>query len=263
MTKPLLYETLKILFKDPIVILMIGDWRTGKTDTSLLIGYLAKKWGLIDKIGSNIWTFNNPEVEYIVTLGKLKKWLHADKSTKLFIFDEGLAHIPRRTAMSHKNVGVLKMLAELSKGHGRMIICSQIAKLDSDVLNPAFTRAVFIKRSKKVMECRSRYFSPRTFINLPKSPIKFDPDRLAPFIDTKMSKKSEKMNRGRVYEIAKLRVAGWTLSQIGDKFGLHVEQVRREIKKALKGFIDYVEAREDENDEKTGNQEIMPLMGNP
>lgn len=38
----LLYKTLKVLFKYPIVILMLGDWRMGKTDTSLLIAYLAK-----------------------------------------------------------------------------------------------------------------------------------------------------------------------------------------------------------------------------
>lgn len=50
MKKPLLYETLKVLFKDPIVILVIGDWRTGKTDVSLLIAYLVLKWGLIDRI---------------------------------------------------------------------------------------------------------------------------------------------------------------------------------------------------------------------
>lgn len=246
MPKPLLYDTLKVTFRYPIVILMLGDWRTGKTDTSLLIGYLAKKWKLIDKIGSNIWTFNNPEVEYIISMGKLKKWLHADKSTKLFIFDEGLAHIPRRTAMSHKNVGMLKLLAELSKGHARMIICSQIGKLDSDILNPAFTRAVFIKRSKKVMECKSRHFSPRTFINLPKSPIRFDPDRLAPFVDMEMSKKAELGNMGRVYEIAKLYVEGLGLSQIGDKFNLHREQIRRELKKALARYLEFVEAQAEE-----------------
>lgn len=242
---PLLYKTLKTLFKYPIVILMVGDWRMGKTDTSLLIGYLAKKWGLIDKIGANIWTFNNPEVEYIITLGKLKKWLHADKSTKLFIFDEGLAHIPRRTAMSHKNIEMLKLLAELSKGHARMIICSQIAKLDSDILNPAFTRALFIKRSKKVMECRSKHFSSRTFYNLPRSPIRFDPDRLAPFIDTDVSKAVDKEVMGLTYEIAQLYSKGYSMTQIKKDKEMHQETVKREIRKALKWFVEnFVNKRE-------------------
>lgn len=246
MSKPLLYETLKVLFRYPIVVLMVGDWRTGKTDTSLLIGHLAKKWKLIDKIGANVWTFNNPEVEYIVTLGKLKKWLHADKSTKLFIFDEGLAHIPRRTAMSHKNIEMLKLLAELSKGHARMIICSQIAKLDSDILNPAFVRAFFIKRSKKVMECRSKHFSRRTFVNLPRSPIRFDPDRLAPFIERNMSKGEDKEGMGLTYDIATLYSKGYSMTQIKKEKGLHQETVKREIRKALKWFTEKYEGLEEE-----------------
>jgi len=54
-TKSLFYDTLKVVFKLPIAVLMLGDWRTGETDTSLLIAHLGKKWGLIDKIASNIW----------------------------------------------------------------------------------------------------------------------------------------------------------------------------------------------------------------
>ena len=103
----LLYKTLKKLFEFPIVILMLGDWRQGKTDTSLLLGYLSKKWGLISKIGSNIWTYKNPEVEHITNTGKLQTWLHADKLTKLFIFDEGLKHAYRRKAMSKMNVDII------------------------------------------------------------------------------------------------------------------------------------------------------------
>lgn len=91
-------NTLKLLFKKPIVILMLGDWESGKTDASLLIGYLAKKWGIIDKIGTNIWTYKNPDTEYIIRMSRLKQWLHADKSIKLYIFDEGLKHIYRRRA---------------------------------------------------------------------------------------------------------------------------------------------------------------------
>jgi len=223
---------------------MLGDWRTGKTDTSLLVAHLSKKWKLIDKIGSNIWTFKDPNVEYITNLGKLKRWLHADRSTKLFIFDEGLAHIPRRTAMSHKNIGVLKLLAELSKGHARMIICSQIGKLDSDILNPAFTRAVWVKKTKKVMECRSKHHPPRTFRGLPRSPIRFDPDRLAPFIDTDLSKKGEKQNMGLTYEVASLYAKGISMSRIKKDKDLHQETVKRELRKALKWFVDNFERHE-------------------
>jgi len=242
---------------------MLGDWRMGKTDTSLLIGHLGRKWKLIDKIGSNIWTFNNPEVAYITNLGHLRKWLHADKATKLFIFDEGLAHIPRRTAMSQKNIGLLKLLAELSKGHARMIICSQIAKIDSDILNPAFTRAVFIKRSKKVMDCRSKHFAPRTFTGLPRSPIRFDPDRLAPFIDREMSKKVKNFNGNKDMEIIEMHVRGITLQRIGDHFNMSYESVRRILKKGLREFLELKKLDVDEGEEFSEKKEIAVDIGNP
>lgn len=259
----LLYKTLKVLFANPIVILMLGDWRTGKTDTSLLIGYLAKKWGLIDKVGSNIWTFNKGEVEYITDMWSLKKWLHADKAVKLFIFDEGLKHIYRRTAMSKTNIAVIDLLAELSKGHGRMIICSQIGKIDSDVLNPAFTRAIFIKKSKKVMLCRSKHFSERVFYNLPKSPIRFDPDRLAPFVDKKVLKKTDLGKGNEIYEVAKFYAEDKSISWIKTELGLHQETVRRDIRKALKRFIESEDRRREEEEESKESRESMNVGNNP
>ena len=151
----LLRTSLRSLFNQPCLILILGKWRTGKTDFSLLIAELALKWKLIDKVASNIYTFNDPRIEHITSLGKLKRWLHADHSTKLYIFDEALAHLPSRTAMSHKNIGILKLLAELSKGHGRMILCSQTHKIDSALRDHTFLRGVIIKRTKKIAEVYS------------------------------------------------------------------------------------------------------------
>lgn len=245
----LLYRTLKTLWANPIVVLVLGDWRTGKTDTSLLCAFLSKKWGLIDKIGSNIWTFNNPEVEYITDMQRLKKWLHADRTVKLFIFDEGLKHIYRRTAMSKTNIAVIELLAELSKGHGRMILCSQIGKIDSDVLNPAFTRACWIKKSKKVMLCRSKHHPERTFINLPRSPIRFDPDRLAPFIDKKTSKKTDLGKGNEIYEVARYYASGKSVSWIKTELGLHQEKIKRDIRKALNSFVESEDTARDAEQE--------------
>ena len=246
----LLRKTLERLFREPIVILMLGDWRTGKTDTSLLIAHLAKKWGIIDKIGSNIYTYDNPDVDYITSVNGVKKWLHADRSEKLFILDEALKYAYRRKAMSLMNVDIItEILPELSKGHGRVILCSQIEKLDTDLLHPAFCRARFIKVSKKVMLAYSKYWKrARRFINLPKSPIKFDMDRIAKFVDRKLSKESKKINKGRLYEIAKMRVEGFTYSEIGDKFNLHPEQLKREINKVLKFFVEYADEIEEPKD---------------
>ena len=262
-SKSLLYRTLKVLFANPIVILVLGDWRTGKTDTSLLVAYLAKKWGLIDKIGSNIWTFNDPEVEDITSMQHLKRWLHRDRSTKLFIFDEGLKHIYRRTAMSKTNIGFIDLLTELSKGHGRVIVCSQISKIDSDVLHPAFTRAVWIKRSKKVMFCRSKHHAPRTFFNLPRSPIRFDQDKLAPFVDKEVSKRTDLDKGDEIYEVARAYGKGISITRIKTDLGLHQEKVKRDIRKALNRFIEYEDARRLELEESGQTEEAVTVPQNP
>lgn len=237
---PLFFDTLKVLFKLPIVILMKGDWRMGKTDTSLLVAHLALEWGLVDRVGSNIFTFNNPKVEHIVRSSKLKSWLHMDKSVKLYILDEGLKHAYRRKAMSKKNVEIItEILPELSKGHGRVIICSQIEKLDSDILHPAFCRARWFKKSKKVMKCYSKHHPPRTFTGLPRSPIRFDPDVLAPFIiDKEMSKGMNLEARGKLYEVIGMYAKGYSFRQIEKEKGIHPEETRRTIRKALNWVLE-------------------------
>ncbi len=89
---------------------MKGGWKQGKTDTSLLMAYLSKRWGLIDKIGSNIWTFNNPDVDYIIRLATLRRWLHADKSRKVYLLDEGLKHVCARAPRAALLEGIYRDL---------------------------------------------------------------------------------------------------------------------------------------------------------
>jgi len=194
---------------------------------------------------------------------KLKRWLHADRSVKLFIFDEGLKHIYRRTAMSKTNIAVIALLAELSKGHGRMIVCSQISKIDSDVLNRAFTRAVFKKMSKKVMFCRSKHFSPRTFVNLPRSPIRFDKDRLAPFISMEVSKRKDLGKGNEIYEVARAYAKGNSITRIKADLGLHQETVKRDIRKALNRFIEHEDAKRSELEESGQIGEDATVPKNP
>ena len=229
------YGMLKILFANPCLILMLGDWRLGKTDTSLLIGHLAKKWGLIDKIGSNIYTYDNPDVDYITSMGSLRRWLHADRLTKLFIFDEALQHLPSRRAMSSKNVNLVALVTELSKAHGRMIFCSQTDKIDSQLLDSAFLRAVFKKKSKKVMQCSSRLFERLIFHGIPRSPIRFDKDRLAEFWQAEsiaFSKLSDE------WKVGNARIEGKSYSWIRDNLKIHPETAKRHVRKLLKALRD-------------------------
>lgn len=226
---------LRLLLHEPCLILMLGKWRQGKTDTSLLIGHLAKKWKLIDKIGSNIWTFKNPDVEYIISMGALRRWLHFDRLTKLFVFDEALTHLPSRTAMSKKNVSMIGLVTELSKAHGRMIFCAQTDNIDSALKDSAFLRAVFYKQTKKVMSCHSSLFEPITFQNIPRSPIRFDKDRLAEFSEIEgilYANLSEEMKCVQLY------VEGVSMPSIQKKLGIHRFQVGRNIRKVLKAFLE-------------------------
>lgn len=228
-----LYNILRVLMKDPCLILMLGVWDSGKTDTSLLMGYLAKKWGLIGKIGSNIWTYENPGVEYITTLGKLKRWLWTDKLTKLFIFDEALSNLHQRNAMSKENKAIISIIAELSKAHGRMIFCSQTTDIESTLKDTAFLRATFTKLQKKVMVVRSGLFESETLYNIPRSPITFDRDRVAPFDLTEVVSFD---NLSLEYKCSVSYANGASLSQISRELQIHKEEVKRNIRKVLKSM---------------------------
>jgi len=216
---------------------MHGDWRTGKTDTSLLIMHLMVKWGLIDKIASNIYTYDNPAVKYIISMGGLKRWIHADSLRKGFILDEALTHLPARRAMSTKNVDMNAFIAELSKGHGRMIFCAQTSKVESTLLDSTFLRVVFTKKSKKVMIAQSKLFETLKFTGLPKSPIQFDKDRLAEFSEIEGVLLSE---LSQEVKCAVLYAGGLSVPKIAKKFDppLHDTQVRRAIMKVCKAFCE-------------------------
>jgi len=236
-----LYEILKVLMRDPCLILMIGDWRTGKTDASLLMGYLCKKWGFIDKIGANIFTFNNSLVDYIISMGGLKRWLHYDRLTKLYVFDEALSRLHQRKAMSKENTAMISIIAELSKAHGRMIFCSQTMDVESTLKNEAFLRAIFYKVSKTVMTVRSSLFKPLTLTGIPKSPIRFDPDRVAEF-SLKESIEYDSLSLEMRCALGYSR--GLSIRDLGKQLSeeLHTtvydEQVRRGIRKVLKSMLE-------------------------
>lgn len=237
-----LYKMLKRVLRDPIVVMVEGDWRTGKTDSTLLCSYLAKKWGIVDKIGSNIFTYNNPEVDFVDSTGGLKKWMHANKLEKIYILDEALKTIYRRKAMSKLTIKIItEIMPEVSKGHTRLMILTQINKLDQDVLHPAFHRATWKKLNKKTMECRSKHYPFRIFYDLPASPIKFDKDLCANFFDKEMSKVGDSSTLPPILRVCASYSKGDTLDKIGKENGLHRQQVKRMLQKGLKWFTDNYE----------------------
>lgn len=239
-----IYKMLKAVLALPIVVLILGDWRTGKTNNALLMGYLAKKWGLIEKIGSNIQTrgVNSSQVDLIEETGKLKFWLHRDKTEKLYIFDEGLKSMYRRKAMSKLSVKFIsEIMPEISKGHARIFFLSQIDAVDTDLIHPAFMRARWVCLQKGVMECKSKHYPRRVLEDLPKSPIDYDPDKLAKFIDKEMYNLPENSQERTILDIGEYYAKGMTYGKIANKVGLHKQQVKRHVQKLIKWAIDNYE----------------------
>lgn len=235
---------LKAVLQLPIIVLILGDWRSGKTNNGLLMAWWAKQWGLIDKIGSNIITrgINSSCVELIEETGKLKHWLHKDSSEKIFVFDEGLKSMYRRKAMSKLSVKFIsEILPEVSKGHCRIFFLTQINAIDTDLMNPAFFRAEWICERQGVMTCRSKHYPKRTLEDLPKSPIDYDPDKLARFIDKEMYNLPNNRQAEQILNIGEYYVKGLSYGKIANKLDLHKQQVKRELQKLIKWAIENYE----------------------
>lgn len=244
-----LYKMLRRVLRDPIVILVEGEWRSGKTNNALLIAYLARKWGLIDKIGTNIKVTkeSKKDVDLIESTGDLKKWMHSDRSEKIFILDEALKTIYKRKAMSKLTIKIItEVMPEVSKGHCRLLVLTQINKLDDDVMHPAFHRATWTCTKKGSMKCRSKHYPYREFEGLPRSPIGYDPDTLANFIDKEVYKVADSEQLPAIFRVSSLYAKDMTLNRIGKETGLHKQQVKRYLQKALKWFVEnYDKASED------------------
>lgn len=232
------YEMLKTLFANPCLIIMRGAWRTGKTDTSLLIAHLGLKWKLIERVASNIWTFPPSPVEYVTSMGGLRRFLWGDKLTKLYIFDETLTHLYRRRAMSVKNVDILTIIPELSKAHGRMIFITQTSDIDTGLFNPTFLRATMSKGEvishKTVLTVKSQLFESETFSPIPRSPIRFDADKLAEFTTSESVGFDTLSLEGKA---ALLYRDGLPMPKIAEKLGVDRTTVRRAVKKVIGDYF--------------------------
>jgi len=177
------HYVLRKLFGIPSVVLIGGIWKTGKTDFALYISEVLLKLGIIREVSSNIYTEGYyPQVTDLVSL---RQWLYASNRRKLFILDEANVHLPSRRAMSGKNVEVVRLLAEVSKAHARMIVIGQeLLTFDKEFLNPTWVRGIFIKRSLKKAQLVSHLLQKEyVFNNIPKTTVPFDPYAVAPFTE--------------------------------------------------------------------------------
>lgn len=95
--------------------------------------------------------------------------------------------------------------------------------------------AVSKKTNKKTTKCSSKLFEPLTFYKLPRSPIRFDKDRLAEFQDTKAVEYNDLTEVGKV---AKAYAMGHSFYWIRETLGVHPETAKRHVRKILNAFFD-------------------------
>lgn len=213
---------LRVFFDLPAcVILLIGDWKVGKTDFSLrlaedlyTIGIIKKAFGNIEASPSNKtkcpYTFLND-------LESMKAFTFRDKMPKLGIYDESLTSTPSRKAMSKLSIELaFGLIPQLSKGKAKFLVLSQTDEYqDSVFYNTAFLKGVIEKISLTKAVFRSTYLNDGEFYvkDIPRTTFGFDPYltsvlKLKPDINSDNWEDNKKMlldySKGKTYtKIAK------------------------------------------------------------
>jgi len=141
-------DILKTIFKhEAIIVIVKGNWKTGKTSLSLAIAEHLLKLNLIQIAGTNIEIEETKNIKMITDMPTLKEF-HFDHPTrpkhKAYIFDESGKLTSRRGAMTKINRAWFEFIPELSKGRCKLIVVTQSEFLtDSIFSNTQFTKAHF------------------------------------------------------------------------------------------------------------------------
>jgi hypothetical protein len=182
LSRKLEYYIRKIYSLPASVTLVIGDWKTGKTDFALWLYQILLQLGLVSRGASNIKT-EGSNLEYIDSLLVLKQWLFLNPFRKTFLYDEMQESTVNRRAMSNLNVEWLKTIPQLSKGRCHLIAITQTEDYtDSVFLNNHFWRGTWKKvslsdKSMVVLEAPRKICPEIQYISrgIPRTTIKFDP----------------------------------------------------------------------------------------
>lgn len=273
------WETcLRAIYGEPSsVSVLIGEWKTGKTDLALHLIEECKRLELISQAGSNIMCFKDkgctepdPEnVRYIDNFLELKSWMYTG-FRKMFIFDEALKSAPSRRAMSRLNTGWLEILPELSKGRCHLVVIVQTKDYaEKSFLDPAYVRAEWEKPTlrpsnpqyRKIVDLRSRLIPwpyNHTFQDLPPTKIFFDPYRSAPWKE--VPEGTQLGNLSIELQIAWDYGHGLSTDDIVKKYKNDCRdrtQATRMIRKALKALMDKLQVADTKRWNKSADPEQL------
>jgi hypothetical protein len=240
-----LIKAVSLLLIEPALVLVWGEWKTGKTDFALLMSEIAKANGVVDIVKTNI---GQDEYEQIKDYDTLKDWLHSAENTpyegqgdflKLFLYDELNVHAMSWRSISKKNVGLKVLLPEVSKAKARMVcICQNPKDIDKVLKDRNWLKGGFRKKSRDFlgeMELLAPQISitPISFHNVPPSHIEFNPYETAPMElkrdFTPMLK--DDLELQNLYNYAKGRIGARDIMN-------HPEQWRRHVRKWLRVLIE-------------------------
>jgi len=180
-TLSLVDECLFKVYDSPASITVVmGKWKTGKTDFALRLAWdeLKNRLGLIKHVASNVKT---DVLTYIDNFDDLALWMFQNRDRKAFIYDEAVKSTPSRRAMSQINTKWLEFVPELSKGRCHLIVVTQEEDFTEKLfLHPTFVRAKWVKLDKKVVDLiitgESEIYR---FSEIPPTTVQFDPYAIA------------------------------------------------------------------------------------
>lgn len=179
-------KILNYLYNKPASVTMIASpaigWKTGKSDWGLKLTEFTKQLGIIREFAGNIET-KDSEIKFIQDFPNFDFWMLQNHTPKMFLYDEAIESSPKRSAMSSLNVGWVRRIPQLSKGHCHLIVIAQTAELADSIFQfPTFYRGTWIKLNLKTLVLRAPWLDKQTlWKNVPRTNINFDPYQGATF----------------------------------------------------------------------------------
>jgi len=234
---------LRVFFDLPAcVILLIGDWKVGKTDFSLRLAEDLYTIGIIKKAFGNIEASPSKETKcpytFLNDLESMKAFTFRDRIPKLGIYDESLTSTPSRKAMSKLSIELaFGLIPQLSKGKAKFLVLSQTEEYqDSVFYNTTFLKGVIEKISLTKAVFRSTYLNDGEFYvkDIPKTTFGFDP-YLTSVLKLKPEIKTDEWgdNRKMLLDFSH----GKTYAKLAKKYGGYPMTVKRTIQHEIEKIL--------------------------
>lgn len=166
------------LFKHTSVVLVGGDWKTGKTNFALHLGEKCLTYGLVSEVATNIETTGQNKFITITDTQTMKDWLSSNGHLKLFIFDEGNEHLPNTGFMTKKSTDIKSIIPQISKKRARLIVIAQdLDSIDKTFRKREWWRGTFQKLSRTDVKFTGRWnmHKPIVIHNVKPTQIQYDP----------------------------------------------------------------------------------------